>query len=114
MLDHVEQRALALQRGARFHEPRLDRAIRHIVRGDLGDSGALDGGEIVTCGAQFGAGAAMGAGEHAEQIGIPAERGVAAKRGVRADRTKSEEHTSELQTIMRNSYAVFCLKKKKS
>src|SRR3546814_17594089 len=35
----------------------------------------------------FGAGAAMGAGEPAEQIGIPAERGVAAKRGVRADRT---------------------------
>src|SRR3546814_6805726 len=26
---------------------------------------------------------------------------------------RSEEHTSELQSIMRNSYAVFCLKKKK-
>src|SRR3546814_10073716 len=25
---------------------------------------------------------------------------------------RSEEHTSELQTLMRNSYAVFCLKKK--
>src|SRR3546814_5455987 len=25
---------------------------------------------------------------------------------------RSEEHTSELQSIMRNSYAVFCLKKK--
>src|SRR3546814_4534228 len=31
---------------------------------------------------------------------------------VRVDR-KSEEHTSELQSLMRISYAVFCLKKKK-
>src|SRR3546814_12565250 len=29
------------------------------------------------------------------------------------DRTRSEEHTSELQSLMRISYAVFCLKKKK-
>src|SRR3546814_6336822 len=29
-------------------------------------------------------------------------------------RTRSEEHTSELQSLMRNSYAVFCLKKNKS
>src|SRR3546814_8875582 len=28
------------------------------------------------------------------------------------DRTRSEEHTSELQSLMRISYAVFCLKKK--
>src|SRR3546814_4489331 len=27
-------------------------------------------------------------------------------------RTRSEEHTSELQSLMRISYAVFCLKKK--
>src|SRR3546814_2423919 len=30
----------------------------------------------------------------------------------RPDRTRSEEHTSELQSLMRISYAVFCLKKK--
>src|SRR3546814_10326205 len=29
------------------------------------------------------------------------------------DRFRSEEHTSELQSLMRISYAVFCLKKKK-
>src|SRR3546814_10311934 len=29
------------------------------------------------------------------------------------DMSKSEEHTSELQSLMRISYAVFCLKKKK-
>src|SRR3546814_8701662 len=32
--------------------------------------------------------------------------------GVKAE-TRSEEHTSELQSLMRNPYAVFCLKKKK-
>src|SRR3546814_2682655 len=32
----------------------------------------------------------------------------------RAVRRRSEEHTSELQSLMRISYAVFCLKKKKN
>src|SRR3546814_3395239 len=31
----------------------------------------------------------------------------------RIDDVRSEEHTSELQSLMRISYAVFCLKKKK-
>src|SRR3546814_1943085 len=31
----------------------------------------------------------------------------------RRGRDRSEEHTSELQSLMRISYAVFCLKKKK-
>src|SRR3546814_9151053 len=40
-----------------------------------------------------------------------AERGFGVLAGdVLADR--SEEHTSELPSLMRNSYAVFCLKKK--
>src|SRR3546814_3407691 len=34
-------------------------------------------------------------------------------RTVAADLRRSEEHTSELQSLMRISYAVFCLKKKK-
>src|SRR3546814_4264444 len=32
---------------------------------------------------------------------------------IRSARGRSEEHTSELQSLMRISYAVFCLKKKK-
>src|SRR3546814_2583851 len=32
--------------------------------------------------------------------------------GLRVDGNRSEEHTSELQSLMRHSYAVFCLKKK--
>src|SRR3546814_8940961 len=33
--------------------------------------------------------------------------------GIRIENVRSEEHTSELQSLMRISYAVFCLKKKK-
>src|SRR3546814_7012412 len=33
--------------------------------------------------------------------------------GSAVQQTRSEEHTSELQSLMRISYAVFCLKKKK-
>src|SRR3546814_2630617 len=35
------------------------------------------------------------------------------RRVVRTGQGRSEEHTSELQSLMRISYAVFCLKKKK-
>src|SRR3546814_13569888 len=38
--------------------------------------------------------------------------GVAARGGKRRSEVRSEEHTSELQSLMRISYAVFCLKKK--
>src|SRR3546814_2156675 len=51
--------------------------------------------------------------------GLPASRLVAAdpvelsrRRRFRAHARRSEEHTSELQSLMRISYAVFCLKKK--
>src|SRR3546814_4995963 len=38
--------------------------------------------------------------------------GVQLQRQRRGTRLRSEEHTSELQSLMRISYAVFCLKKK--
>src|SRR3546814_2906382 len=41
---------------------------------------------------------------HGPWIGRPRDSGLPDRR--------SEEHTSELQSLMRNSYAVFCLKKK--
>src|SRR3546814_6115175 len=43
---------------------------------------------------------------------IAAERVAADARSTLAQK-RSEEHTSELQSLMRNSYAVFCLTKKK-
>src|SRR3546814_8922029 len=42
----------------------------------------------------------------------PAERDIDAALRCLADAARSEEHTSELQSLMRNSYAVFCLQKK--
>src|SRR3546814_4018350 len=57
------------------------------------------------------------------RIAADAETGDEAQDGRRADARargelrhrleRSEEHTSELQSLMRISYAVFCLKKKK-
>src|SRR3546814_4983387 len=55
------------------------------------------------------------------ELGVPeaAVEGGVQKRARRLDRhalahpIRSEEHTSELQSLMRISYAVFCLKKKK-
>src|SRR3546814_2503180 len=44
-------------------------------------------------------------------IGLRSSSGV--RRDDRQIRRRSEEHTSELQSLMRISYAVFCLKKKK-
>src|SRR3546814_8363392 len=40
-------------------------------------------------------------------------RASPARTGPGGGRRRSEEHTSELQSLMRSSYAVFCLKKKK-
>src|SRR3546814_7412872 len=46
-------------------------------------------------------------------VDIPAVQRDLAPRDARRDTDGSEEHTSELQSLMRISYAVFCLKKKK-
>src|SRR3546814_9028485 len=61
--------------------------------------------------------------DHPERIaGMHAELGIRLKRRNHhpvegeqqyENKNRSEEHTSELQSLMRNSYAVFCLKKKK-
>src|SRR3546814_1304848 len=49
----------------------------------------------------------------AENMLVEDER-VTRSRRITGDRiSRSEEHTSELQSLMRISYAVFCLKKKK-
>src|SRR3546814_4566903 len=46
---------------------------------------------------------------YASTASTPASAALAQARRLRA---RSEEHTSELQSLMRISYAVFCLKKK--
>src|SRR3546814_2654573 len=51
-------------------------------------------------------------GTHARSLGCDRRCGGARRRGNYPVR-RSEEHTSELQSLMRISYAVFCLKQKK-
>src|SRR3546814_9384116 len=49
------------------------------------------------------------------RILVPSEEVIEVKGGKKSiteRRIRSEEHTSELQSLMRISYAVFCLKKK--
>src|SRR3546814_7688495 len=43
---------------------------------------------------------------------VPAQVGARVAAAVAVGAQRSEEHTSELQSLMRISYAVFCLKKK--
>src|SRR3546814_2426349 len=50
--------------------------------------------------------------EMAELVGLP-RRALDSPPNELSGGQRSEEHTSELQSLMRISYAVFCLKKKK-
>src|SRR3546814_3201341 len=79
----------------------IDRArMDEILARDLKDLFRYEPGITVTSGfGRFG-------------IGGIRIRGLDANR-VRIQTDRSEEHTSELQSLMRISYAVFCLKKKK-
>src|SRR3546814_10348300 len=58
---------------------------------------------------------AVDAGGVVDEVGVaaPAGRSVFDAAELRHAEIRSEEHTSELQSLMRISYAVFCLKKKK-
>src|SRR3546814_3884108 len=60
--------------------------------------------------------AADGAGVAPGDVGLGVADPLDAVVGLHRHRhpVRSEEHTSELQSLMRISYAVFCLKKKKS
>src|SRR3546814_6235771 len=44
--------------------------------------------------------------------GVAADKAIAANEAEHPGQHRSEGHTSELQSLMRNSYAVFCLKTK--
>src|SRR3546814_1924528 len=48
-----------------------------------------------------------------EETAVILDPRAASGRGDHLEVERSEEHTSELQSLMRISYAVFCLKKKK-
>src|SRR3546814_3507115 len=88
---------------ARLHgrEPRLEgRAAIERTRLIRGPGAEL---RIAAAGGEIGIGLGIGDDAHgAFDANLPAQR------------FRSEEHTSELQSLMRISYAVFCLKKKTS
>src|SRR3546814_3988539 len=81
--------------------------------GDDADQGALAGEAVVLGGGQH------GGDDHGADTDRRALQGVVEVLAVDRDAVdqrgtgRSEEHTSELQSLMRISYAVFCLKKKK-
>src|SRR3546814_10526972 len=54
--------------------------------------------------------------QRVERFGLVTDIALERFGDVRGEREgiRSEEHTSELQSLMRTSYAVFCLKKKKN
>src|SRR3546814_10340952 len=83
-----------------------------LVRDLEGRHGPLEGQRLLDLG--------CGPGWYAEALERLGARVIAidydgdelATSGARPSAPRSEEHTSELQSLMRNSYAVFCLKKK--
>src|SRR3546814_9814974 len=100
-------------------EPRAD-AHAHHHRVELGGAGLGAVEADIAVAVEV---ARVGAGEPGRgDVDVHADRGHRTLGGFHADALagqgtcavgRSEEHTSELQSLMRISYAVFCLKKKK-
>src|SRR3546814_2593821 len=90
---HAVGRARHRRGQARLHGPRVRRA-------DAGGDARGEGRVRPRRHPQSGEGAAAVSGKLDALLG-----------DIRACRIRSEEHTSELQSLMRTSYAVFCLKK---
>src|SRR3546814_4003475 len=78
-----------------------------------GPGGASLGAQAPSSKSSVRKGSRIGCSVAASEASAPprSRRGIITAGGVLA--TRSEEHTSELQSLMRISYAVFCLKKKK-
>src|SRR3546814_3679761 len=103
-------------RASRLHRVRAGQGGDHDAAGlclppgiDDGDAALADG--VVIPAPCLGVDRLANAAEQAQRRQVMAGHIMIALAHQRADR--SEEHTSELQSLMRISYAVFCLKKKK-
>src|SRR3546814_4645198 len=111
MLKEIYEQPIVVAQTLRSYLQRMeDRVTLPIPDFDLG---AIRRVTIVACGTSFYAG--MVAKYWFEQFArVPVDLDVASEFRYRApvmeDGGRSEEHTSELQSLMRNSYAVFCLK----
>src|SRR3546814_7851990 len=97
-----------LSRPRRRHQHHLisnEDALAAILVPDTADRGAAGGG-AGSAGVRL-----QGAGQYRCTGNAGGDAGP---RRARVAGLRSEEHTSELQSLMRSSYAVFCLKKKKT
>src|SRR3546814_5250124 len=75
----------------------------------------MEAGQMTRQGASAGHSSAMAQSSNAvAALSRPALRVSPCGPVAASTRLRSEEHTSELQSLMRISYAVFCLKKKKN
>src|SRR3546814_8376477 len=93
-------------------------AKESLIAADLTIEGKIEGAGHVRIAGKF-------KGDVNVQGDLTIEKGAKLSGGVKAKKvmvageldgnveSRSEEHTSELQSLMRSSYAVFCLKKKK-
>src|SRR3546814_9365019 len=78
-----------------------------------GAGGFLTGGGVTSSGlTSMSGGLLSGAGSILGGAGLGFGAGMLTNSLLGGKQMRSEEHTSEIQSLMRNSYAVFCLKKK--
>src|SRR3546814_10473632 len=82
----------------------VDDALEHLAAAGVGHQVVDAGGVVAVLAAAHQVGAV--------QVAVGPFAGEP-HRDLAARQARSEEHTSELQSLMRISYAVFCLKKKK-
>src|SRR3546814_9734778 len=99
--DLVDQGFVGDQQHAAFGQVAdvADHALGHRV----GDQDGV-GGLAAACAAEFV--------DHFGSSSVGSSRPAKLRSALTAACQRSEEHTSELQSLMRNSYAVFCLTKK--
>src|SRR3546814_2371723 len=91
----------------------LTEMVGHALRPEIGVVGAMlyyPNNTIQHGGVMLGIGGVAGHAYTGAPRGYPGHKHRA---GLAQKLSRSEEHKSELQSIMRHSYAVFCLKKKK-
>src|SRR3546814_4440668 len=94
----------------------VDNHARALVRGLAGERAMIAERRHRSLGLRIGVAQRRGADQrlHHRPVYDPDASRLAASGDGRAFDVRSEEHTSELQSLMRISYAVFCLKKKKN
>src|SRR3546814_1640214 len=98
-LDVVRVVVVDLDRQAEILSSQPAERLQQLIAGDGGVALRLDQGDLAVEQLLLGV-------EHVENS-------AGADRRLLLHAFRSEEHTSELQSLMRISYAVFCLKKKK-